>query len=181
MNFGDDMSQNKKSDRFGAVDLKIFPVGNNAVLGYSELAQAGQILSGLSIKLLQSCRKFETFEVLKQKCYQSLFPSHKQVASEQLTQVEEALNDLLTSGLLISQEDILAHTDLELTQESPKVITTLGFVTKNRIASLSACIQSYIKLCEKFGREMSFVVWSYPALVDSVEGSTQSSCAISFS
>ena len=153
------MSQNKKSDRFGAVDLKTFPVGNNAVLGYSELAQAGQILSGLSMKLLQSCRKFETFEVLKQKCYQSLFPSHKQVSSEQLTQVEEALNDLLASGLLISQEDILSHTDLELTQDSPKVITTLGFVTKNRIASLSACIQSYIKLCKKFGREMSFVVY----------------------
>ena len=39
----------------------------------------------------------------------------------------------------------------------------------------------YINFYADSVSELSRMIWSYPALVDSVEGSTQSSCAISFS
>jgi hypothetical protein len=134
-------------------DVISFGVGNEESLVYSRINRKVSILPTFATSLLPYCNSFKTIDAHAEACMRSLMMDQQQIDF-----VYDSLFSLVEAGLLIplnSARDLQQKLEPE---SEPTKITTIGFVTHNRIDSLKRSITSYIKNNQRHARQCDFVV-----------------------
>ena len=135
-------------------DLIRFPFGESSALFYSPLSRSARILSALSLRLLQGCPTFATLDDHAARLCRELNAS-----PVQLEVLRRELADLAAAGLLVSRAQLTARVEGPgRTEDVPARIATVGVATRDRSASLQACLTSYAESVQQHGRDTRFVV-----------------------
>ena len=152
-----------------------FPMGDGKVWTYSRQTHSGQILTTDLANLLDRCQTFRTLDDHAQQCYHAfqnntsqlrllrkvarLFFAHKTLDRLYIKSIKESLLKLAKAGYLIPQSDLLACSKRpDSAPQNIEPISSVGFITRDRIDSLKCSLNSFVKNSVRYGRKNEFVV-----------------------
>ena len=140
-------------EQYRAVDAETFDLGRDARLVYSPHDASTHVLPPLLCTALARCVTFATLDQhARARCRELGLPE------DQVGPLRAGLTGLVAAGLLVSHADLRRHLPLpEAGEESPRV-GTVGFVTRDRAATLRRGVESYIENAKRHGRTVDFAV-----------------------
>lgn len=146
--------------RYCCNDLITMPFDNQYHLAYNKLNHAVRLLSPEATELLNRCRQLQTLDEHAYEYQRSLAASIGGSDRLWIESIKEQLTELVSVGLLISDQEILklCQQQLSVTADSVPEITSIGVVTRSRPASLKQCLISYLENSQQFQRHNDFVV-----------------------
>src|SRR6266852_4485455 len=151
------LSEATDTNQYRIADVAFFPVGNQRVLAYAKGTEATRLLQEAVANLLKQCCEFKTLDE-----HVNTYCQQQQVSDTMLQTLHHKLRHLLQhlaqDGYLISSSQIRHLFQGSGEQVSPPHITSIGFITCNRVEVLQRGMISYIEHCQHFGRTHDFVV-----------------------
>jgi hypothetical protein len=136
------------------LEVSRLPLGDGQELVYSPLTRTAHVLPAWGVRLLQGCRTFASLDEHARRLGQE-----GSLAPEQRAAVPGQLMALVQAGLLVPYSDLAALCRRRPpAPEAAPPLTTVGIPTRNRTASLQACLASYLANAQRFGTTPAFVV-----------------------
>jgi hypothetical protein len=151
------LSETTDTNQYRIADVALFPVSNQRVLAHAKATEATLLLHESIANLLKQCYDFKTLDE-----HVDAYCQQQQVSGTMLEtlrhKLRHLLQDLAQDGYLISSSQIRQLFQGSGEQLSPPHITSIGFITCNRVEALQRGMISYIEHCQYFGRTHDFVV-----------------------
>ncbi len=151
------LSEATYTSQYRIADVAFFPVGNQHVLAYAKDTQATRLLQAPIANLLTQCSDFKTLdEHIDTYCNKRLL--NTTIFEALRHKLKQILEYLVQDGYLVSSSQIRDLFKISKEQVSSPHITSIGFITCNRVEALQRGMTSYIDHCQRFGRTHDFVV-----------------------
>jgi hypothetical protein len=135
-------------------DLIRVPAGEGRILLYSQWSRSTWVVTATGLQLFQGCATFATLdEHAARLCLEmKLMPF-------QVEAVRGELANLAAAGLLVSRGQLLDVVRRSArSSDPPPRITTVGIPTRDRPATLEACLEGHVESARRHGRSTEFVV-----------------------
>lgn len=129
------------------------PLGKGTDLVYTTISKKAKRISSEAAGLVQSCNQFRTLEQ-----HVSAWRQRSSDSEAQLAQLIENLKQFAEAGLLVSEEQLIAHCKSAVRPESsPPPIATIGTTTRNRPELLKRGLATFVESARTYGRGLEVV------------------------
>ncbi len=151
------LSEATHTSQYRIADVAFFPIGNQQVLAHANGTEVTRLLQEAVANLLKQCCEFKTLDE-----HVDTYCQQRQLSGTMLQTVRykllHRLQDLAQDGYLLSSNQIRNLFQGSSEQEPVPHITSIGFITCNRVEVLQRGMTSYIEHCQHFGHTLDFVV-----------------------